>query len=163
MPTAATRAARTARPAIHVQAKPATTTVAPQGAGKSATGDVRPAPQPAGKTAPAKSATTAKPKEKAAPKGIPFEVVRGPKVLIKDTAAGVIMARTMVGTQKASAVRIFTGKDVTELTVGTKIDTHLKKTGADCGCWTVIAVVVGGEIKSGKADGTSFAQNHFTD
>jgi hypothetical protein len=157
MPTAATRAARTQKQPIHV--------TVPASSGQQVAGDRRPAPKPetAGKTAPARPATPVKPKEKAAPKGIPFEVVRGPKVLIKDTAAGVIMARTMVGTQKATAVRIFTGKDVTELTVGTKIDTHLKKTGADCGCWTVIAVVVGGEIKSGKADGTSFAQNHFTD
>jgi hypothetical protein len=155
MPTAARRAARNAQPAIHVQATPATTTV-PSGAGKSVAGTNAPAAASQARPAPqAKAPTASKPaakREQKAPQGVPIKPAGGSKVMIKDVkGTAVIMRRETVGTIKAPQTKIFTGEAAAKIKVGAELITHHLDNKAPCGTFTCLAVIVDGEVKSGKA------------
>jgi hypothetical protein len=160
MPTATRRSRVSTKDPIHI-------TVAPSGAGKSATGTSVPAAASQAKpAAPAKPATPAKPKAERVvkpPEGIPFLPAKGGKVAVKD-ASGIVATRELVGTIKAPAVRLFTGNTgkITNLKIGAKFATHHGKNLANCGIWTIIAVVAPGEV-TGKlpADVTALAVNEI--
>jgi hypothetical protein len=70
-------------------------------------------------------------------------------------ATGVVATREKVGTTKAPATRLFTGTGTDGLKVGGKFKSHHATNKADCGEWTIIAVLTAGAVTGKLPEGTN--------